>query len=585
MQYLSILLGIYLGLKLAVRLQITFRIRGLQFHPQALRIISREELLAHEAAVLSSPEAELLASGFRYSHTECSRRTESGVLCETRHLIFIHDARRLAVSVSPSSAPDSTRTVNRTVVSRLNDGRMIYTADVAGSFLLGDTPHLKMLYCYDPALEALLAAHERAISELVPASSGGTEFKSPEDFLHAENSSGDLWLESLERRGILIRSDCGLFFPTFAAAFRVAGPLLKELQRSAAERRRAGAPARDLPIEAEVAAYRQLARVHEKASMERAAKVILFVLTGALFCVSFGQLLSFRSVLILGGVIVFHELGHLIGMRFFGFRDLKLLFLPFLGAVAIGKRRNITPFQRVVVALLGPVPGLLLGLACYGATQHFGLQDRDWLVELTWTLIGLNFFNLLPIMPLDGGQVLHALIFSRRPALEAFFTIAGAVALGAMALAWEQPILAFVALLILVSTKEQVRKARLLLSLRRRVHRAEQPPLEDEALVTEIFSHLSEQGLKSLPFQRKFQIADYLASNVRIPTAGFAQTTALIALYLVSLCLLPGFFAARYLSEDRPTVHSQPADSRAFHPDESEYAPSDEPLPEGSIRI
>src|SRR5260221_4603630 len=99
-------------------------------------------------------------------------------------------------------------------------------------------------------------------------------------------------------------------------------------------------------------------------------------------------------------------------MLTFGYRDLKILFLPFIGAVAIGKRRNVPTYQRVIVALLGPLPGLFLGIGLYGLLRHTPSENAPLANEFMWTLLGLNFFNLLPIMPLDGGQVLHALFFS-----------------------------------------------------------------------------------------------------------------------------------------------------------------------------
>ena len=49
--------------------------------------------------------------------------------------------------------------------------------------------------------------------------------------------------------------------------------------------------------------------------------------------------------------------------------------------------------------------------------------------------MGVNLFNLLPILPLDGGQIAHMLLFARRPWLDvAFRTLAG---VGLIVVGWQ----------------------------------------------------------------------------------------------------------------------------------------------------
>lgn len=136
-------------------------------------------------------------------------------------------------------------------------------------------------------------------------------------------------------------------------------------------------------------------------------------------------------------VLFFHELGHLAAMRAFGYRDTRIFFVPFFGAAASGVREDARPWQRAVVLLAGPLPGIVAGIV--------------WLVvcrthpELPWypgeLLVWINAFNLLPLEPLDGGRLLNVLIFSRHRVVEIVFVACTSVALGIIGLALKAPAL------------------------------------------------------------------------------------------------------------------------------------------------
>jgi len=66
-----------------------------------------------------------------------------------------------------------------------------------------------------------------------------------------------------------------------------------------------------------------------------------------------GLPLLFLLILLL--VIVFHELGHYIGMWIFGYRDLRMFFIPFFGAAVSGVKYGVPVWQQATVLLLGPL--------------------------------------------------------------------------------------------------------------------------------------------------------------------------------------------------------------------------------------
>jgi len=136
---------------------------------------------------------------------------------------------------------------------------------------------------------------------------------------------------------------------------------------------------------------------------------------------------------LLVGVLFFHELGHWAGMRLFNYQDVQMFFIPLFGAAVAGRTRSIEGYKEGIVLLLGPLPGIVLGTVL-GIIDM--LHPHELLHSTALLLLVINGFNLLPFMPLDGGRLLHLVLFSRQPVLEAVFRVltGGLLALCGLAL-------------------------------------------------------------------------------------------------------------------------------------------------------
>jgi len=189
---------------------------------------------------------------------------------------------------------------------------------------------------------------------------------------------------------------------------------------------------------AEQPAYPPKPLVNEPKSNPLAAALISLALFALL-----GYLLgggSWIGIAILVAVVVIHEAGHLSAMWLFGYEKLQMLFIPLAGAVAIGRKQDISEKQSAIVILAGPLPGLLIGYAIIffcgeflaeremiffegGAVQQGGYFIDNAALELAarW-FIYLNALNLLPFFPLDGGQLFRILFF--RSGFTAYFIFA-----------------------------------------------------------------------------------------------------------------------------------------------------------------
>lgn len=154
--------------------------------------------------------------------------------------------------------------------------------------------------------------------------------------------------------------------------------------------------------------------------MRSITSLLLYLAIGYYF---FNQ--NWTLVLVLTGVVVFHELGHFLAMKFYDYTDLGIFFIPLVGAYASGKKQEVSQLQSSIILLAGPVPGIIVGVLVQLTAVHF-TTDIDHLVllhRISWILIYLNLFNLLPVYPLDGGQLLNRLFLDNSRIIGKIFVL------------------------------------------------------------------------------------------------------------------------------------------------------------------
>jgi Zn-dependent protease len=105
-------------------------------------------------------------------------------------------------------------------------------------------------------------------------------------------------------------------------------------------------------------------------------------------------------------LLLVHELGHVIQLRREGIPASAPMFIPFLGAMVAMKQMPKDAGAEARVGLAGPVLGSLAALVPLGI--HWLTGSEFW-AALAFTGFLLNLFNLLPVLPLDGGRAMAAL--------------------------------------------------------------------------------------------------------------------------------------------------------------------------------
>lgn len=133
------------------------------------------------------------------------------------------------------------------------------------------------------------------------------------------------------------------------------------------------------------------------------------LVTGLLSLLAFGLMMGWVISGLLVAALFVHEFGHLLAFRLIGQPWGRLVFLPFLGALAVPRLPYETQAQAVFSALMGP--GFSVPLAfCIALPMMLGIALPGWLTLLGLVITGLNLFNLLPVEPLDGGVALRSVL-------------------------------------------------------------------------------------------------------------------------------------------------------------------------------
>ena len=101
-----------------------------------------------------------------------------------------------------------------------------------------------------------------------------------------------------------------------------------------------------------------------------------------------------------------HEMGHVIALRREGVKASAPMIVPFLGAVIMARTLGDDALAEARVGLAGPILGTIgsAAVAIVGLVTHTGLLEA-----LGYIGFFLNLFNLLPVVPLDGGRAMAAM--------------------------------------------------------------------------------------------------------------------------------------------------------------------------------
>jgi Zn-dependent protease len=125
--------------------------------------------------------------------------------------------------------------------------------------------------------------------------------------------------------------------------------------------------------------------------------------------ISFGAYLWFGGIWFavgLIGLIFVHEMGHWLEAKRQGLPVSAPLFIPFLGASIFLKEQPQNAWREFQLAFAGPLLGSLGAAGVYAVAVA---EDSNRLKAIAFLGFFINLFNLLPVVPLDGGRIVAAI--------------------------------------------------------------------------------------------------------------------------------------------------------------------------------
>jgi Zn-dependent protease len=537
-EFAAIFLSVFVAWLLLRVIAVVMGIRQLYATPvrrTLRRQIEVTEVPVHLAPLLTEGGRQLAALGFE--PWICTTYTPLFGGKPRWTLYCWSPATRTLASVATHLIPEGAWPLSFSFTTRFTDGTILSTLNGERWALVAEHPRAVINDPYLPTLRQQWESHRAELARLERA----PRDLRPEEVVAEENQDTAEIVDGMLRSRMAVQGNApdelrmklwGSTRATLRMLFRA-----RRYRDFVRMRALAKVPAVrvSVPVEVEADAY----PFRTAPPLSAAGKAALLAITLAASLLVLPTLhLSGHTAALLMGVLLLHELGHWAAMKVFGYRDTTVFFVPFLGAATWGRNDDATPAQRVVMYLMGPVPGYLLGIGLLAWLRtHPAALPTAWIepaYELAWLLAVVNATNLLPIMPLDGGQVVSLLLFGRSPRVELGFRWLGVAALLAATFLLHAPPLSAIALVVALSTWGLVTRSKVSIALRE----ARDGGLRDEqALVLHGFRWFREAGV-DLPYVRK---AAMIRNALRAPPALGSRGTAagLLAAYVGLLCVGP----------------------------------------------
>lgn len=145
--------------------------------------------------------------------------------------------------------------------------------------------------------------------------------------------------------------------------------------------------------------------IENEAKTNWAATVFSIALFVLVFMFLFSNEINFILALVL--VLFLHELGHFLMMKMYGYKNVRMLFIPLMGAFVHGKKERYSQKESFFVVGAGPFPGIIIGFFLILFSQQF---NSTFMFQIGTLFFMLNIINLVPLDPLDGGQLFRLFV-------------------------------------------------------------------------------------------------------------------------------------------------------------------------------
>ena len=509
--------------------------------------IDKEEVEPSILEILKPSEDFLLAKGFGYvAMVEHQSPIVGNTL--TYHIAYYYDdANGVHAFVRTQPHRGALEPVTISYKAYYRDGTQLVTVNGMKHFMQVVSENVVLYDHYLIDNEAIYRAHLEAMEKM--EADIAQEPISKEEIASLLTQEDKAFIESLQKAGIVKTDNEGYRFRFSLATWKFAKEAAKWQSRYA-KTLRARKENAAMISEGETHALKVQIEEMDK-PRGKSNRLLWFGISALAFVVLFLLLgFSFEDIGILVAVLLIHELAHFLTMRLFGYTDTHILFLPF-GAVAMGQKAHRKAWQEYIVFLAGPLPGIVIGSGImvwiFWYHQNFARSEVPLFMFALMSLI-INYINLLPIYPLDGGRILQLLLLQRYPKGQFYFYMAG-LAILTIAMIWLQdPVLLIFVGIVALGVKQSWRVSRFMSGL---YAKHDPKSLDKDTVIKEI---VHDETLQKEPLSTKANIAKQVVYIIQTSRPSKWFVALALAFYLLLFAaplavIMPDRFLPAYTSE------------------------------------
>ncbi len=396
--------------------------------PTSLRheLLAPAEVPSDLQRLFTQAEIILAPLGFHYSHTVTLigvREPDGAPRIVQR---YFHPESRTMAAVGRTLQTEDILPFDVTFRTMFTNGNVLVTTDCFAHYFPAFPPWYDLHDNYTGSVEQQWRTHLDALLQ-VPADWERVN-DSVEEYVTRENESLHGFAMYQHESGLILTTGDGSHgrYATgkaFAFAKRFVSGNARRMAALAAHREQVSEDL-EAQVSADIAAFERWTNARSRHPFTGLFQSLLFLASVVAFCVAMELSWSWTIVPILLGVLVVHEAGHLIGMLMWGHRDRTIFLVPGIDMLLPRTEEKATAFHKVLVALLGPMPGLMGGF--WALSYALDTGDTFWL-EVGTLAVVLNGFNVLPFFPLDGGRVVEILFRPRFARRRVAFFLEGAM--------------------------------------------------------------------------------------------------------------------------------------------------------------
>lgn len=330
--------------------------------------------------------------------------TEGSAYFDQSYLgLYIDPKYQILISVQPCTSIDTPNILWLSCATPCEDGTWIYTTNNQLSALESSNHQFTEIVDVTE-IEDLMLHHIKRLKSPT----------SPINFMMTSSDMAAYWLDLKSRYNLLIDEQRVKDDPNhqkYYLTWKGWQPLFKAIFKPLT----LVAKNQDTPVERLAQLHHHQEKILHNKQIPLKLKILFPVLSCVLFMIASYFIFGVETGAILLFVIMFHEFGHYFAMKKCGYDNVDLAAVPLLGGVTTGVPQSYNQYHQAWVAMWGPLPGILLGFAL-SAMIYFKPElylDYSYLSEIIVFLFIINYFNLLPILPMDGGHILVNLVPNR----------------------------------------------------------------------------------------------------------------------------------------------------------------------------